>query len=355
MTDLESRVSDVLTRRAQRPIEVERLCANAVRRATARRRRRAIAGAAALVVAVAAVVGLVERPGHAGPQTPLPLESAAPRGGIGSDPALLHFGLDMSAFDGRATSTEWISGMGYEAVHVYADDAPNNRRWVDVTLSPTDASRTARLDPQLATPLADAGRELLVAGRPAWLQQVTYRGDPAWLLRWQPARDVFGAVIVTGQDERLATRVARAVRPGWVQRCVMPLRLAELPPGVRWQECQTRVSSASPGWIYSGLILARADAKQVFIWADGRRDADHAASFKADRTIDGYPAQWLSGGSSGTGLWIPDFGAIDLFITAVDSHDSGWLRPDDARWLAERLQPSPNTGDPSSWPPRAVG
>ena len=80
-----------------------------------------------------------------------------------------------------------------------------------------------------------------------------------------------------------------------------------------------------------------------------------AASFKADQTIGGYPAQWLTGGSSGTGLWIPGFGSIDLFITAVNANDSAWLHQDEARWLAERLQPSQNTDDPASWPQRAVG
>jgi len=71
--------------------------------------------------------------------------------------------------------------------------------------------------------------------------------------------------------------------------------------------------------------------------------------------IGGYPAQWLTGGPSGTGLWIPGFGPIDLFITAVNPNDSDWLKQDDARWLAERLQPSPNTADPASWPTRAIG
>jgi hypothetical protein len=103
-----------------------------------------------------------------------------------------------------------------------------------------------------------------------------------------------------------------------------------------------------------GLILDQADGKQIFIWADGRRGAEHATSFKADQTIGGHPAQWLTGGSSGTGLWIPDFGPIDLFITGVTASDSGWLRQDDARWLAERLLPSRNTGDPGSWPWPAV-
>jgi hypothetical protein len=290
----------------------------------------------------------------AGPaQTTLPLATAGLPGGIGSDPALLHFDVDLPVFKGRAASIEWISGIGYEAAHVY-QDGQDEQRWVDVTLDPTDSSRTTRLDAQLASPLTDAGRELVVAGRPARLQQVTYLANPAWLLRWQPAPDVFGAVIVTGQDEGLAVSVAGAVRLDRVQRCVMPLRLSALPAGARWQECQTRVSATTPGWIYSGLILDRADGKQIFIWADGRRGADHGTSFRADQTIGGYPAQWLTGGLSGTGLWIPDFGPIDLFITGVTASDSGWLRQDDARWLAERLLPSRNTGDPGSWPWPAV-
>jgi hypothetical protein len=354
MTDIESRVRDVLAQRAQRPVEVERLRTNAVRRARTIHRRRVAAGAVAAIVAVAGVAGLVRLPGAARPETSLPLETAAVSGGIGTDPALLHFDLDLSAFNGRASSTEWISGMGYEAAHVYENDA-DNRRWVDVALTPTDSARTTRLDAQLASPLTDGGRKLFVATRPARLQQVTYLGNPAWLLRWQPARDVFGTVIVTGQEEQLAARVARAVRLDRVQRCVMPLRLTELPAGTIWQECQTRVRSTSPGWIYSGLTLAQTTGKPIFIWADGRREPGHAASFKADQTVDGYPAQWLTGGSSGTGLWIPDFGDIDLFITAVQAGDSDWLQQDEARWLAERLQPSENADDPASWPPRAVG
>lgn len=354
MTDIESKVRDVLARRVQGPVEVERLRTNAVRRATTIRRRRAAAGAVAAIVAVAGVVGVVGRPGAPRPETSLPLATTAVSEGVGTDPALLHFDLDPSVFDDRAASIEWISGIGYEAAHVYENDE-DNRRWVDVGLAPTDSARTTRLDAQLASPLTDAGRKLLVAGRPGLLQQVTYLGNPAWLLRWQPAPAVFGSVVVTGEDEQLAARVARAVLLGRVQRCVMPLRLTELPAGARWQECQTRVSVASPGWVYSGLVIDRSDGKPIFIWADGRRGADHAASFKADQTIGGYPAQWLTGGSSGTGLWIPGFGSIDLFITAVNANDSAWLHQDEARWLAERLQPSQNTDDPASWPQRAVG
>jgi hypothetical protein len=115
------------------------------------------------------------------------------------------------------------------------------------------------------------------------------------------------------------------------------------------------VGSTAPSWIYSGLILDRPDGKQIFIWADGRRGAGHATSFKTDQTIGGYPAQWVTGGSSGTGPWIPGFGPIDLFITAANPNDSAWLTPDDARWLAERLQPSQNIADPASWPVPAVG
>lgn len=161
-------------------------------------------------------------------------------------------------------------------------------------------------------------------------------------------------MIVTGQDHELAVPVARAVRLDVVQRCAMPLQLSELPAGARWHECQTRMRSTSPGWIYSGLIIDRTDGKQIFIWADGRRGVDRARSFEADQTVGGYRAEWLTGGSPGTGLWIPDFGPIDLFITAVNAGDSAWLKQDDVRWLAERLQPSLNTDDPASWPARAV-
>lgn len=353
MTDIEERVSEVLTRRVQRPIDVERLRTNAVRRATTIRRRRLAAGTATMMLAVLGATGLVTLPAATPPQTTLPLETDAPPGGIGSDPALLHFDVDLSVFSGSAKSTEWVSGIGYEAVHVYRED--DDQRWVNVNLDPTDSSRTARLEPWVTSGLTDPGRRLLVAGRPALLQQVTHLNGAAWLLRWQPAPAVFAAVTVIGEDEGLALRVAHAVRLDRVQRCVMPLRLTELPAHARWHECQTRVRLSPPGWIYSGLTLDQDNAEPIFIWADGRRGADHAASFKADQTVSGYPAQWLTQGSSGTGLWIPDFGPIDLFITGIHPNDSLWLKEEDARWLAERLQPSQDTNDPASWPPRAVG
>lgn len=353
MSDIEARVSDTLTRRAQRPVEVERLRTNAIRRATAIRRRRMAVGAATMMVAVLGATGLLRpTPQAIVPVTTLPLETAAAQGRVGSDPALLHFDIDLSVLEGLATSTEWVSGIGYEAVHIYRDD---DQRWVDVTFDRADSSRTTRLQAKLTSPLTDTGQHLVMAGRPAQLQEITYQSSTAWLLRWQPAPDVFGAVIVTNRDDQLAVQVARAVRLDRVQRCVMPLRLIELPANARWHECQTRVRSSPPGWIYSGLTVQRDDAKPIFIWADGRRGADHAASFKADQMIGRYPAQWLTGGPSGTGLWIPDFGPIDLFITTVNPNDSPWLTQDDARWLAQRLEPSQNTSDPASWPRQAVG
>jgi hypothetical protein len=143
-----------------------------------------------------------------------------------------------------------------------------------------------------------------------------------------------------------------------VQRCVMPLRLAELPEGATWSECQTtlRRTGAGPatGWVSSGLTIRRSDGNTVFIWADGRPLV--RTSPRADRTVAGYPALWLSrSGSLQTGLWVLGFGPYHLFVTSYEDGPSDWFTPEVAAWYTERLTPSPDLNDPNSWPRRAAG
>jgi hypothetical protein len=326
-TELESRVGDALAGRVDRPFPVEHLREQAIRRAGAIRRRRRILGTAAAALIVVCVIALVRSPGVGAPGTTLPLETAAPPGGVGSDPGLLHFDLDPGVLGDRVASTEWISGLGYERV------------------TARDAEDAELFTVYLAPDVASIDR--LVAVR----HDVEYQQ-----LRWQPADGVFGMVVTIGDDDRLRRQVAAAVRTDRVQRCVMPLRLAELPPDATWSECQTKIrrgAGAGPVWVYSGLTIERADRHAVFIWADGRPMT--SPSFHADRTAAGYPAQWLAGGQSGTGLWLLAFGPYQLYITGVDYQRADWLTPQDATWLAQRLTPSTDLNNPASWPRRAVG
>lgn len=264
-------------------------------------------------------------------RTTLPAETAAPPGGIGSDRALLHFDVDLAKLPGNLASriamTEWVSGEGYEQF-----------TGMDADFRPVVAIKLGS-DPDTVKGwvFANAGSTRAVQWRLGGV-------DGLSALDWD--------------DRDLLPEVARAVRLDAVQRCVMPLRLAELPEGAHWSECQTAIRRGGPGpknvWVYSGLTVERADGKIILIWADGRPRTE-TSSFAADRTIAGRPAQWRAeAGQFGDGLWIPDFGGYELYLTDFESHAT-WFTPAEATWYTLRLTPSANLDDPSTWPLRAVG
>ncbi|HTJ36995.1 MAG TPA: hypothetical protein VL738_27535 [Dactylosporangium sp.] len=332
MTDLEGRVSAALMERADRTLAVDGLHEKAVRTARGIRRRRWFGTAAAAIVAAGALLLGLTAGGAV--TTSLPLETAAPPGGVGSDPALLHFDIDMSRMPprlrDRVVAMEWVSGKGYEKV--------------------TGVGRDDQLVFMIAlTTETDRARE--------WVAGLD--GGDTRAMEWGSSDTGSAGVVATRWDDReLFWDVIRAVRMDRVQRCVMPLHLAELPEGASWSECQTRLRyggpAGSPVWIYSGLTVTRADGKIVFIWADGRPLA--SPSFHADRAVGGYPAQWLSGNEQfKNGLWVPAFGPYQLYITDFETAPADWFAPDVAQWYAARLTPSTNLSDPSSWPRRAVG
>jgi hypothetical protein len=330
MIDLESRVSAVLAERAERTLAVEALHERAVRAAGGIRRRRRLGTAAAAVVAAGAlVVGL----SGAGPAaTTLPAETAVTGGAVGTDPALLHFDVDMSRIPqrlrDRLTATEWVSGKGYETVTGFGRD---NNIVFSVSLT-TDPGRAQD-----------------------WMTELG-AGDPR-AVQWGEAGTI-GVAAAQWDDADLLPGVIRAVRLNRAQRCVMPMHLADLPAGAWWSECQTRLryggASDEPRWIFSGLTIHQADDKVVFIWADGWPMP--SPSFRADRTVSGYPAQWSSGnGQFKNGLWVLAFGPYELYVTNYETAPADWFTPEVAQWYTTRLTPSTNLNDLSSWPRRAVG
>ncbi|WP_433062530.1 hypothetical protein [Dactylosporangium sp. CS-033363] len=335
MTDLESRVREVLVERAGRTPVAAGLGERAARRGRAVRQRRFVVGTVAAAIVALALAALLPRAGAERDftDTTLPAETAAPPGGIGSDPGLLHFDVDPARLPGtlgdRIAVTEWVSGDGYE--RFMGLDA-ESKLVVSVLL----ATDTARLDAAVAANGAGDNRAL----------------------RWQ--RDgVEGVTIMRWADRDLLSQAVQALRFDVTQRCAMPLRLSEMEMGATWLECQTAIRRGEPSgpetaWVYSGLTVRRADGRIVFIWADGRPLPK--SSFAPDRSVAGRPAQWRTGtGGLAHGLWIPDFGGIDLYVTDYEREPAAWFTPDEATWYAARLTPSTNLDDPSSWPRRAVG
>ncbi|WP_432968535.1 hypothetical protein [Dactylosporangium sp. CA-233914] len=327
MTDLESRIAATLAERAERTAPAAELGERAARRARGiRRRRRIIGTAAACVIAAAAFALLPPQPPPA-PATTLPAETAAPPGGIGSDRGLLHFDVDLpalpAAVNARIAMTQWVSGDGYE------------------TFAGMDADRQPVLIVLLGT---DPGTV------EEW--RVAHDAGQTRAVRWRQG-DVWGVSVVRWEDRDLLPLVARAVRLERVQRCAMPLHLSELPPGARWSECQT-VIRRGPGpsvFVYAGLTIHRADDKVIYIWAD----ADASSSFAPDRTVAGRPARWRSGtGQFANGLWIGDFGGVELYVTDFETGPADWFTPQEAAWYTARLSPGGDLDAPSSWPRRAV-
>lgn len=278
------------------------------------------------MVAVAVTVRTAQAPGR----TTLPAETAAPPGGIGSDRALLHFDVDLAKLPGdlasRIAMTQWVSGEGYET---FTGMDADSRPVVTIKLGS---------DPDTVK---------------GW---VFANAGSARAVQWRLG-GVDGMSALDWDDRALLPEVARAVRLDAVQRCVMPLRLAELPEGAHWSECQTvirRGPGPGPRWVYSGLTVERADGKFVYIWADGR-PRTQTSSFAADRSIAGRPAQWRAESDQfGTGLWVPDFGGYELYVTEFEPK-ADWFTPVEATWYTLRLTPSANLDDPSTWPLRAVG
>ncbi|MFG2040110.1 hypothetical protein [Dactylosporangium sp. NPDC048998] len=336
MTDLESRVSATLAERVDRPFPVEHLHERAVRRARGIRRRRRLLGTAAAAILALGLFALDPTGGGAPAATSLPPEPAAPPGGIGSDRALLHFDVDLSRIPApladRVAATEWVSGEGYESV--VALDAGEHPVFI-VAL----------------------GVESLTAD--GWMTR--FDGGSTRALRWQSG-NVYGVTSVDWEQRDLLPKVVSAVRLDEVQRCVMPLRLAELPEGASWTECQTRIrrggqaggSGPATAWVSSGLTIRRADGHVVYIWANAQPAA--SPSFRPDRTVAGYPAQWRDGdGQSQAGLWVLAFGPYQLYVTDLQTRPADWFTPEEAAWYTARLTPSTNLDDPSTWPRRAVG
>jgi hypothetical protein len=327
--DLETRVRTTLADRAAHTATIAGLGERAARRGRRIRRFRILVGtAAAAIVAVTSFAAYPRTP----EATTLPAETAAPPGGIGSDRALLHFDVDLTrlppALTDRITATEWVSGDGYE--HFLGLDAEQK-----TVLSVAMSTDPTRLD--------------------GWMQ--TENVGETRALRWHRG-DVEAVSALDWADRDLLPQVEQAVRFDRVQRCVMPLYLSELPDGAHWLECQTRVRRGpGPGtvWQYSGLTIQRADGKIVLIWADGREKND-TSSFSQDRTTTGRPAEWRTDdGQFQHGLWIPDFGGFELYVTEYESTPGNWFTPDEATWYAEHLTPSPNLNAPTTWPRRAVG
>lgn len=394
MIDIELRVVDCLRADADRRLKVDGLRERAVARAGTIRRRRRVAGAvsgaglvAALTAAVVAApqlmpVGGAPRGNLARPTvedlsqppprppswpTTLPGAEGVPPAAeqpsaVGGDPSVLHFDVDLAALNGMVS--DWAAGSGYERVVIPTKaDQIGIEIYIGRTASRLDAVKNSpgwilMDDKGNRRPIHDEGPRVptTVGGRPATLQRVTAemlsttRSDDrfSWVLRWQPVDGLYALVQVFQADKALAYAAAGAMRLDRAQRCVVPIRLTDVPAGATWTRCQTRIRrSPLPGrgvWVESSIELTQPDGDVVYVGAEDVKLPRHrhdTAQFKPNRTVAGYPAQWRHDDTEGW-LWILNFGVASAGVRGASEAES--LR------LAGGMRIAADLADPETWP-----
>jgi len=397
MIDIEAKVAETLRADADRVVRVGGIRDGALARAAAIRRRRrllgAVAGAGVVAVVTAGVMAAprlmhaggtpVSDPGPArvGADTPTRLTSAPgpttlpevtdvppaadrPRA-VGTDPAVLHFDVNLAALN--ADVSDWTSAKGYERVAILAD---SGKPRIEIVIGQDAAAVEAAKGPPgwmlsngdrvAVSPREEGAREpVTVGGRPGTLQKaVAVYGSPerleentSWILRWQPADGLYALVQVFGTDPAPASAAADAIRFDHAQRCVVPLRLADVPAGATWTACRTsvrRTPLAERGvWVLSEVVVEQAGGR-VSVWAEDARRTRHAsdaAQFVPNRTVAGHPAQWRA--DDPKGLWLLGFGPAEVFV--------GGAGEADAVRLVEGLTVSGDLARVETWPRRAIG
>jgi hypothetical protein len=381
--DIEQAITETLRTHADREVDTDALLAGATGRARVlgTRRKLIVAGAvvAALTVtgaAVATVPALRALPQPAGPtDTAQPDVTPPPPGGyhvpslpvadrvagaaarpdlVGMDPDVLHF--DLAAEAAGAYQVRWTVGEGHESV-----DIGGTKSRLRLDLGP-DRGKLDNLDriggfsdiwPSGATtgggnPRKQPTRQITIGGRPATLDETRYdEGASVWVLRWQPVDGLWARVETGGVDRDGALAFADKVRPALdrSRRCVVPTQVPKLPSGLRWTGCGVAFSGYDAAMWSSILTFADASGEAISVRAGGPPAPGSASS--TNRTVGGHPAVW-----SGRSLTImyPDSGAavVELAPGTAPSEQA-------ATRLGEAVEMHGRSGEPDSWPARAVG
>ncbi|MFF5175002.1 hypothetical protein ACFY3U_20520 [Micromonospora sp. NPDC000089] len=260
MTDLDQRISDILRQRAEGAVDTDRLVARAAAGGRARRRRRlAVAGGGLALLAVLGG-GLAAGPGlpvadrlwtggrPAAPAGPAPVPplfrsaagAAAAPAVVGTDPQVLHFGVD----PGKARYLAWQVVNEVESAQLEVGG-----RSVGVELARSSKALSVySLDgapstvPRLAVEAAFDGRTIRVAGD---------GGDPFWVRLWRPAPGLYARATVRQATGAGLTEAAGALRLTEARRCGGPLQLSSMPAGARLHACSVDVTR------YPSLLTAR--------------------------------------------------------------------------------------------------
>ncbi|MET7970402.1 hypothetical protein [Micromonospora sp. NPDC005305] len=349
MTDLDQRITSVLREHAEGETDTHRLLRESRARGRRRQlRRRVAAGTALALVGVAGfagvtgtdVSGLTGRlpwtaatPATAAPPVPPRADgvpgAAADPARVGTDPRVLHFGVDPA----QARYLGWgVSNNQVESIRV---ETPAGRR-ITVEVARSEAA------------LGGAGIEGFPVDlpRPAFdggIQRVALGGGLSGYLTWfRPAAGLFVRASITGGDPLALTRGLEALRWDEARRCAAPVRLDALPADATVDSCRVDLSS------YPGLVTAqlgvRGDREQhMAVWY--RYAVQAGTNAKSNRTFGGRPAYVPPNGWTIDLVGVPK---VELRAT-FDASGEGFTEADAGTLLAgARLAEDPTRLE--TWP-----
>ncbi|MEH1169907.1 hypothetical protein V6V47_31460 [Micromonospora sp. CPCC 205539] len=326
MTDLDQRIIQTLRERAEGDVDTGRLLrgSRALGRSRQLHRRVATGTALALVgvlgfVAVAGtdLDGLTGRlpwtattPTEA---TPVPARvdgapgAAADPALVGTDPQLLHFGLDPA----KARYLSWaVAGDRSEAVRLSV--AGGQPVHVEVRNTPEFS---------IGLTLDGVSVEVAKPGPPTFdgtLQPTT--GVAGGLVKsWRPAPGLYARAVMLRGDRAGLERAVEALRWDEVRRCAAPLRLDALPEGATLSACSVDVNSY-PRLITAEFTVRRAETQ--YMWVRYRYASQAGTRTQGNRTIAGRPADLSPNGTTLELVGIPRTQVLA---------DFGWPWEDDNR------------------------
>ncbi|MGI5523525.1 hypothetical protein ACQEUX_21710 [Micromonospora sp. CA-259024] len=256
MTDLDERIVRALREQADGPVDTDQLLTAAVNGGRARRRRRRAVIGTALGITVVLGAGVALRtPSAAPPQpavTPSPVVVTPPRAPevpgasarpdlVGTDPGLLHFGVDPTV----AKPVAWRSAAGVESMRM--DLGGGVQAMAVVAVDPRaaetgDPSQLHDIGPDQAS-AATSDKDVAPPGLPRYNGMIRQldRVTKGWVLRWQPVPGLYVRVAALGETNAEVRRAAAALRFDEARRCVAPVQLTALPPGARIRACEVAV------------------------------------------------------------------------------------------------------------------
>ncbi|MFI7209747.1 hypothetical protein ACIBP4_07870 [Micromonospora maritima] len=357
MTDLDQRITSALRERAEGEIDTDRLLRDA--RTLGRRRqvrRRLTTGTALALVGVLGLAGAVRTDvgGLAGRMpwaatTPTTVAPVPPRADgataaaqrpdlVGSDPLVLHLGLDTrrarylgwAAYTANRTeSIQYRVGGGRP---VLVEVSPDRRAVSELLLNGLPAAEGA-------IPVTFDGRvrEFRVGGGGA-------------VRAWQPVPGLYARASMLGGDRSALTEAVDAIRWNEARRCDAPLRLGAVPPDARVATCAVDVG-AFPGGLTVELTVVRSPTATLSVQlVHGTQIARDVTS--GNRTVDGRPAHLSADGHQLELLGIPK-----AHLTAT----FGWLWPNEppagqvdfteteAASVLAGIRVAPDLTDPETW------